>query len=169
MSNNKHTYSALKFPNGIRLSAAVPHYQCVFLILLHHSPNLTNVTHWITLHIVQTLIHQLQLSIIKGPLYVIENYHIDTITHWSPFRKMPTCLSSQVFYFVFLITFSYVVLMELHSHVTPEEWLVVLTVFSLATEEIRQVPTADIRLGPTRSSTIINTWAKKNWHLTKCL
>ncbi|XP_041465678.1 transient receptor potential cation channel subfamily M member 3-like isoform X1 [Lytechinus variegatus] len=69
-----------------------------------------------------------------------------------------------MFYFLFLIAFSYVVLMELHPKVGLVELIVSITVFSLATEEIRQL----VMQGDSDILTFqqqVQMWASDRWNL----
>eukprot|EP00057_Strongylocentrotus_purpuratus_P015113 XP_011669587.1 PREDICTED: LOW QUALITY PROTEIN: transient receptor potential cation channel subfamily M member 6 [Strongylocentrotus purpuratus] len=69
-----------------------------------------------------------------------------------------------MFYFLFLIAFSYVVLMELKPEVGLVERLVSLTIFSLATEEIRQlVMQGDSEILTFRQQA--QMWASDRWNL----
>ncbi|XP_072167495.1 transient receptor potential cation channel subfamily M member 3-like [Diadema setosum] len=69
-----------------------------------------------------------------------------------------------MFYFLFLIAFTYVVLMELKPEVPYVEWFVVVTVFSLATEEIRQlVMQGDSEILTFRQQ--CRMWASDRWNL----
>lgn len=49
----------------------------------------------------------------------------------------------QLFYLGFLMIYSYVVLVKMPDQPSPQEWVVILYIFTTAIEKIREVCTAD--------------------------
>lgn len=56
------------------------------------------------------------------------------------------CLHHQLFYLGFLMIYSYVVLVKMPDWPSPQEWVVILYIFTSAIEKIREVRANDLFL-----------------------